>query len=299
MSEKKKSGDQGNDAELDDLLNSALEDFNKISQPVKNEDAPGLATTTYINPPEDGLDEWTQDFIKNAAERIDKKLQILMKRQGIDGPEDEDDVGGSLQQMAQTVANAISADSPPDSEGNEFQTAIAQALKDISATSETLQNAAPGITEADLTAMFGQTSLDESGDGILPMMQAMMQSLLTKEILYPSLKELVDQYPTWLDQKKDSLSQEDLTRFTKQFGLMQQVCGELEKEKEDDSEATKKAQFNKILGLMQEMQNCGQPPEDLIGDQTNLFDFDKDGNPLIGQSFPPGVDPKNCSIILS
>lgn len=53
---------------------------------------------------------------------------------GVDG-----EFSGSLQQMAQTVANAMSSNAPADGEGNEFQSAIAQALKDISATSETLQ----------------------------------------------------------------------------------------------------------------------------------------------------------------
>ncbi|XP_015115214.1 peroxisomal biogenesis factor 19 [Diachasma alloeum] len=293
MSEEKKSGDQANDAELDDLLNSALEDFNKLPQLVKKEDAPAAATgPSDQDSPEELVDEtWSQDFIRQTADQFEKNLQSLLEKGG------DSDISGSLQQMAQTVANAISSNGPADAEGNEFQAAIAQALKDISATSETLQNAGPGITEADLAAMFGQTSLEEPGGDILPFMQGMMQSLLSKEILYPSLKELVDKYPAWLDEKKESLSQEDLARFTKQFDLMQKVCTELEKEKDDDSDPVKKQQFEKILGLMQEMQNCGQPPEDLVGEQTSLFQFDNDGNPMIGQSLPPGVDPQNCSIM--
>lgn len=54
---------------------------------------------------------------------------------------DNSELGSSLQKMAQTVATAISSGSETvnSGEGAEFQAAIAQALKDISATSENLQ----------------------------------------------------------------------------------------------------------------------------------------------------------------
>lgn len=81
------------------------------------------------------------------------------------------------------------------------------------------------------------------------------------------------------------------------FNNALQVCTELEAEKDDDSDPVKKQRFTKILALMQEMQNCGQPPEDLVGEQTSLFQFDNDGNPMMGQALPPGVDPQNCSLM--
>ncbi|XP_011297655.1 peroxisomal biogenesis factor 19 [Fopius arisanus] len=294
MSEEKKSGDQANDAELDELLNSALEDFNKLPQPVtKKDDIPASTKAPADDESLENLvdETWSQDFIKQTADQFEKNLQSLIEKGGAS------DFSGSLQQMAQTVANAISSNAPADAEGNEFQSAIAQALKDISATSETLQNAGPGITEADLAAMFGQTSLDESGGDILPFMRSMVESLLSKEVLYPALKELAGKYPAWLDKKRESLSSEELARFTKQFQLMQKVCTEFEEEKEDDSQSTKQQRLDKILALMQEMQNSGHPPEDLVGEQPNLFQFDNDGNPMMGQGLPPGVDPQNCSIM--
>lgn len=71
--------------------------------------------------------------------------------------------------------------------------------------------------------MFGQASLEEGTGDFLPFMQGMMQSLLSKEVLYPSLKELVDKYPAWLEEKKTSLPAEDLERYQKQLDLMQKV----------------------------------------------------------------------------
>lgn len=71
--------------------------------------------------------------------------------------------------------------------------------------------------------MLGQASLEDGPNAILPVMQGMLQHLLSKEILYPSLKELVDKYPEWLEERKTRISASDLQRFTKQLELMRQV----------------------------------------------------------------------------
>lgn len=67
----------------------------------------------------------------------------------------------------------------------------------------------------------------------------------------------------------------------------------MEAEKEDDADDMKKRRFDKILSLMHDMQSCGQPPEELVGEQPGLFQMDGEGNPAL----PPGVDPQNCSIM--
>jgi len=140
--------------------------------------------------------------------------------------------------------------------------------------------------------------LDEGAGDFLPFMQGMMQSLLSKEVLYPSLKELVDKYPAWLEEKKETLPAADLERYNKQLDLMQKVCTELEKEKDDDADDVKKRRFDTILSLMQEMQTYGQPPEELVGEQNpSLFQFDPEGNSVM-PGLPPGAEPpQNCSIM--
>lgn len=72
----------------------------------------------------------------------------------------------------------------------------------------------------------------------------------------------------------------------------------METENDSDSEEVKKQRFDKILALMQEMQNYGQPPEELVGEQQSaFFQVDPEGNPMLPQ-LPAGVDsPQNCSIM--
>lgn len=65
----------------------------------------------------------------------------------------------------------------------DFSNSIAQALRGLSEGRENLQNP---ISENDLMNMFGQNEGDQNA--FLPFMQGMMQSLLSKEVLYPSLK---------------------------------------------------------------------------------------------------------------
>lgn len=71
--------------------------------------------------------------------------------------------------------------------------------------------------------MFGQTPLETDGSDILSFVQGMMQQLLSKEMIYPSLKELSNEYPAWLEEHKSTLSPSDLQRYTKQLELMQKV----------------------------------------------------------------------------
>jgi len=77
------------------------------------------------------------------------------------------------------------------------------------------------------------------------------------------------------------------------YYIVCKVCIELEKEKEDDTEDIKQHRFECVLKLMTEMQNYGQAPDDLVGGQCSLFQFDPEGNPIL----PPGVDSQqDCCI---
>lgn len=85
------------------------------------------------------------------------------------------------------------------------------------------------------------------------MMQGMMQSLLSAEVLLPSLKELLEKYPSWLDENKDKISAEDKERYAKQQDLFKIICTELEKETPNDSSEVKNERFKIVLKNMQKV----------------------------------------------
>ncbi|XP_011499210.1 PREDICTED: peroxisomal biogenesis factor 19 isoform X1 [Ceratosolen solmsi marchali] len=264
MSDGQKVVDEEEDSELKELLDSALKDLDKQIHPKKYENNVSTIVRDSSNASKENVtveEVWTEDFIKQAADQFQRNFEELMQK-GSGNKE-------SFKKIAQTVAGAISETNDGDNFPN-FQTAISQALKDLSSTTENLQNV-PNISESDLANMFGQTSLEDDGLGIFPFMQGMMQSILSKDVLYGPLKDLVDKYPVWLNEKKATLPFADVVKYEKQLDLMQKVCSELEAEKPNDTEELKKKRFEKTLLLMEEMQSLGQPPEDLINLSSSVM----------------------------
>ncbi|GAB1862182.1 Peroxin-19 [Camponotus japonicus] len=283
----KQSKSEEEDQELNSLLDSALQDFGKESNIEKDNVAD--PNTSDLQKQIDKQSEtsetefaekWTEDFLKQTADQFEKNLQTLLQNGG-------NELEAALQKLGEASTN--NATDEKDNVSTDFQSTISQVLKDLTTNSENLQS-------DDLAAMLGRTSLDSDTGDILPFMQGMMEHLLSKEILYPSLKELSDKYPAWLEEHKTTINSSDLERYTKQSELMKKVCIELEEENKDDTEDIKKRRFESILKLMTEMQNYGQAPEDLVGEQCSLFQFDSEGNPIL--PLPSGVDSQqDCTIM--
>ncbi|KAL4392955.1 hypothetical protein AHAS_Ahas02G0003700 [Arachis hypogaea] len=94
--------------------------------------------------------------------------------------------------------------------------------------------------------------------------ETMMRQLLSKEILHDPMKEIGERYPKWLEEHKSSLSKEDYDRYSHQYELIQN----LNEVYENDSE-----NFTKIVDLMHKMQECGQPPNDIVQELAPDFDL--------------------------
>ncbi|XP_026322591.1 peroxisomal biogenesis factor 19 [Hyposmocoma kahamanoa] len=186
------------------------------------------------------------------------------------------------------TAESTEAEDPAVKEKiDEVSAAISQTLQNLNSNAENLQTP---FSDQDLANMFNNFSLGDGaqeGNMFLPFMQGMMQSLLSKEVLYPSLKELVDKYPAWLQENKGKVEPSEYTRFEKQQELMLKVCTELEPEQESDPEDVKRKRFEVVLDLMQKMQDLGQPPTELVGDL---------GAPPAGFAAPT-QDPSQCCLI--
>lgn len=94
--------------------------------------------------------------------------------------------------------------------------------------------------------------------------ETMMQQLLSKEILHEPMKEIGERYPKWLEEHKAELSQEDYKRYSHQYKLIKDLNEVYENEP---------GNFTKIVELMQKMQECGQPPKDIVHELAPDFDL--------------------------
>ncbi|XP_010258938.1 PREDICTED: peroxisome biogenesis protein 19-1-like isoform X2 [Nelumbo nucifera] len=85
--------------------------------------------------------------------------------------------------------------------------------------------------------------------------ETMMQQLLSKEILHEPMKEIGERYPKWLEDHKPGLSKEEYDRYSHQYELIKELNAVYENDPSN---------FPKIVELMQKMQECGQPPNDIV-----------------------------------
>jgi len=260
----KKTDQAVNDDELDELLDSALEDFDKVATA---KDEGSLAKKSNDDDVEDPPMEtlWNEQFIQDQAKLFEKQMADIFGAGDKEVTPEQISLG--FQRIAEAASMAVDPNS--SSQAPQVDSAFTQSISDVlKGLSEGQENLQQPFSSNDIAGMFGNINLNETGENnaFLPFMQGMMQSLLSAEVLLPSLKEIVSKYPGWLAENGPKISGEEKERYESQLKLMQEVCGELEKEKPDDSAEVKKDRFNIVLDRMQKMQEMGQPPSDLVGE---------------------------------
>jgi len=92
----------------------------------------------------------------------------------------------------------------------------------------------------------------------VPQIFDLMQNLLSKELLYPALKDLAPKFEDWLQKNLAHLSKEDRKRYKKQIRKIHEIIEVFDDETLDNQE-----RFEKNLDLMEQMQALGAPPEEL------------------------------------
>jgi len=276
MSDQKPKAVPAKDKDLNDLLDSALEDFDKLNTSSASTD---VKPKTDGDAAEGGAELWNEEFIMQQAKLFEDRMSS----------EPSADLNSTLQKMAVAAAMAIQGvDEGAVPQETQFTDSLADALKALKEGSGALQEP---VAPEGLSGMFAGLQFDEEGgeNPFLPVMQGMMQSLLSAEVLLPSLKELLEKYPTWLAENNDKISDSDKERYSKQQDLFKVICAELEKETPNDSADVKNERFKIVLKNMQKLHDYGQPPTELVGDPTG------EGIP----QFDPSAlnDPSQCSLM--
>lgn len=99
-----------------------------------------------------------------------------------------------------------------------------------------------------------QAKINES----VPQIFEMMQNLLSKELLYPALKDLSPKFEEWLKKNGPTLGKEEKERYEKQICMINDIIGVF-----DDESLSNQERFERNLDLMEQMQSLGSPPEEL------------------------------------
>ncbi|XP_044764074.1 peroxisomal biogenesis factor 19 isoform X2 [Coccinella septempunctata] len=260
MAENPEVTNSNEDKELSDLLDSALKDFSSSQD--KKDNAKSASSSTKEEEEDENLEgEWNEELIKTLTQCYNSDM---MKMFSPGAPSmSEKDIGDAIKQIAasgQVFLNQDGGEMFPD-----FEETISQAVQELTQglDKSKLNDVMAG---GDPNAFFSSFN------------QNMMQCLLSKEVLHPALKEILDQFPDWLKNNKEKISAEDYRRYETQEKLISQVCGILEKEQDSDSNDVKNKRYEEVLELMIKLQDYGQPPVELVGEVNQ-------------------VDPKNCVVM--
>ncbi|XP_042296347.1 peroxisomal biogenesis factor 19 [Sceloporus undulatus] len=275
------SAPEAADPELEELLESALDDFDKAKPaavPPASDATVGDSSSNSEKSPGDAAkdalfasqEKFFQDlFDSELASQATAEFEKAMKELA----EEEPHLVEQFQKLSE-AAGRVGSDS---SSQQEFTSCLKETLSGLAKNANDLQNAS--VSEEELAkTMEGLGLEDGEGDGnLLPLMQSIMQNLLSKDVLYPSLKEITEKYPEWLQTHRESLSPEQFEKYQQQHSIMGKICEQFEAEQPTDGEADHKARFERVLDLMQQLQDLGHPPKELAGESPPGLNFDLEG----------------------
>lgn len=282
---------QEEDIDLDDLLDDALDDFaDEMKSAVAASEAtasaaPELAkvqseaaaTTQATEDKEmDALRENMAKFMEDAQNpEFQKVLEQAFRELGTDGDGSNiESLLGSLKMEEQQ-------------ESDDVNLGVAKTLQNMAKAAEDMEGLESAKVEEMGEEMMAEMmkKFEEMGEksDFQDLVDGMMQQLLSRDIMYEPMKQICERYPEWLAEKESLLSKEDYERYGKQYQYFQQIIAVYESEPDN---------FARLSELMQEMQETGQPPSEIVKDLAPGLQFDDEGMPVMpnmGAGMFPGM----------
>ncbi|KAJ2910974.1 Peroxisome chaperone and import receptor [Coemansia aciculifera] len=317
------------DAELDELLDDAFEQFTNAApkSEAKKEPTSAVADST-LRPAtssaaaaatEGSAAKFDEEFTRLLAESMESLLKDSSALTGADGASaGSDEQKSALDQLLKQMA-ALQSDlgtkdqaSAPESSSESSKTKAADGVKPllasspspapssfqdkIKATMDKLKESADSA-DADTAQSLGggdigmmdelMRQMDQMGDDsqLDSLVDDVISQLMSKDVLQQPLKELDREYPKYLEKNKSTLSNEDRERYQKQHEYVKQILA-MFAETTDDA-----ANDPRIVDLMQKMQDCGQPPNELLKILAPDMELDEKGEVKVPEA------PPNCIVM--
>ncbi|KAF8103014.1 hypothetical protein N665_0189s0063 [Sinapis alba] len=242
--------------DLDELLDSALDDFKDLNLTQRSE---GVKK-------EDGETKEMEESLPSGIQGLGMGLpDMRTKKKGKNKVAKEDHVTEALDKLREQTRETV------------------KGLESLS--SKQLQPPPPGSSDDAMVEDWIKQFEDLTGSQDLEsIVDTMMQQLLSKDILHEPMKEIGARYPKWLEEHESSLNKEDFERYSRQYELIKELNSVYENE---PNNATK------IMEIMQKMQECGQPPSDIVQEMDPGFDFAS-----LGQMSPDMLESSpNCCVM--
>ncbi|KAJ2723053.1 Peroxisome chaperone and import receptor [Coemansia sp. Benny D115] len=299
-----------NDAELEELLDDAFEQFTidppKPKEGSGNAKAAAAASETSAVTRSQGQGQGQSQSQGKAdadvdaaaalqdefAQQLAKGMEALLKDSsalGADGKDDGDmqktlehllkQLGTMQADVAATEPSAAPASAPAAApalaKDASFQDKIKATMDKLKESADQAEGSA-GEGLGDMGMMDELLrQMDSMGDDaqLDSLVDDVIGQLMSKDVLHQPLKDLDDAYPKYLEAHKDTLPSDEYARYAKQHTYIKQILRLFDEEPGDA------ASDPRIAQLMQEMQDCGQPPAELLKVLAPDMELDERGQP--------------------
>ncbi len=165
-------------------------------------------------------------------------------------------------------------------------------LQKLAATSDGGEDARKVADDvmAGMTAEFEAMGQKEDFQAVV---DNMMRQLLARDVMYEPMKQICELYPAWMAEHVDSLSKTEYENYGRQYQLFQKLVAAYETEPDN---------FPRLMELMHDLQETGQPPREIVTKLAPGLDVGADGLPTIpsmGEGVPamPGMPAGACAVM--
>ena len=233
------------------------------------------------------------NMFKNEEDegKLMQNFQKVMSELTVDDDLDEDDTSDgekldflknftSMMDKNGAKSSTLAAEDPESSasakpESSEKKNPYAKILDDLNKNSEKVLKSNPAEFPfgADFLSSLNLGKNADGDDDNLDsassfMMEPILNMLFSKDILYPSLKLMLDNYDAYINERRDKLSDAELKKCLDQKECIKEMCSIYEEQKESDSSEKRSENLKKILDLLEK---CGMPPSELVP-EVNPFE---------------------------
>lgn len=303
--------------DLDELLDNVLSDFSSLDKQkgkVAATESRQSQQPTSINqqendtqdPSGDSFEAEFQKQLENGMESLFKEL--LSSAEGEDGLGAVPGIAGNESADLKAFLESLSKAAPPATSTSQtsssntsrpkqspstatpstnpnLQSRISETLERLQSSSENvdtkISDTFDGPTDDIMEAMMKQMESLVDSKELDGMLEGMVESLMSKDILYEPMKDLANRYPTWLQENKEKCNAEEFEKYTAQHGYIQEIIAIYENNATLDDALNKK-----VADLMTKMQECGNPPTEILKEFAPDMEIGPDGAPKF-----PEMDP--------
>lgn len=246
----------------------------------------GEATGQGVSSEEAGLA--SDEEMKAALDKIMHEIQ---------DPEFKKTLGDTMGAMAKSddAGGAGLFGGLDGAEGNEMEGNVGKTmemLQRLASTSDSSDEARKVADEvmSSMTAEFEAMGQKEDFQAVI---DNMMRQLLARDVMYEPMKQICEMYPAWLAENVARLSKQEYENYGKQYQLFQQLAAVYETEPDN---------FPRLMELMHDLQETGQPPAEIITKLAPGLQIGPDGLPTIpsmGEGVPsmPGLPGGACAVM--